>query len=492
MKETFELTLLVLSVLILVPNVQAGASANGPTLQTSRASITSSSMGLCWPQVGVFAQGAATVTGASVEIRILTPQHLDDPDSALFYWVGINLRNDAFIQTGYIVEGSNQARRFWEYFLSGTAAEASVRFLGDKDGSAGTNGTWVKYSITASGTTWSAFAGNQKLGSTDLKISSADENSVYAVAEVAGTTRSDNALGPVEFRNLSYRDTDGKWHLADTARAYIGIGAGSRDGCVSLYSIAEIPGSNNYWLAGSTDRIHNSGLYTYFANGGNAWPWYQLKLSSDIRCDLAAGSYIVGTSLTCQVPETKSISEGERWFFAGWTINNNRVLGPAKSTFAIVSDMYLTTSYEKQFFVNATSPYGQIEDVGWYTQGSIATISLSPTKVVNRGFLGALGVGNQFAGWTGDYSGTNATARLRVDSSKSIHAQWSITYRHVPELAVAVVMIAFLMGFIVMRKRSRAHVGHGKETREEFCLNCGEKLLMNADFCHNCGERLER
>jgi hypothetical protein len=84
---------------------------------------------LCWLQAGASASGAGTVTGASVEIRILTPQKLVDPDAGLSYWVGINLPNDAFIEVGYLVYRTNQARTFWEYLPLGTASEASVGFL---------------------------------------------------------------------------------------------------------------------------------------------------------------------------------------------------------------------------------------------------------------------------------------------------------------------------------------------------------------------------
>jgi hypothetical protein len=428
-------------------------SATSP--QTSTMSVSQSAKGLCWPQVGTFASGSATVTGASVEIRILTPQKLVDPNSALYYWVGINLLNDAFIQVGYIVYRTNQARTFWEYFPPGTASEASVGFLGSIVGAAGGNGTWVKYSIIAKGTTWSTFAGNRELGSRDLKISSSDESSVYAVAEVGGTTRTDNILGPVEFRNLSYRDLNGNWHLAETGKAYIGLGAGSHIGCASSYSIAEIQGVNNYWLAGSIK--HSQSLYSYFTYGDIAWPWYQLSYTANIRCNSSPGWYITGSQFSCQVPSIKPVSSTERQSFQAWTINGEPSAGPANSNFVIGSNMNVGAVYVKQYYVNVTSPYGQTQGSGWYNEGGTVKISLSPTIILNEGFLGTLGVGEQFAGWTGDYSGSNSIAQLKVDSAKSIQGEWATTYGYLPELATVIVimLVAVIVVVLMLRKRGR-------------------------------------
>jgi hypothetical protein len=429
-------------------------SATSP--QTSTTDASPSAKGLCWPQVGVFAQGAAIVTGASVEIRALTPQKLTDRNAALAYWVGIYFTNGAFIQAGYYVwKGSTHL--FWTYLPAGTPRTAPLgAYVTALSSFHYSNGTWIMFSLTVSGTSWAAYASNLRLGLIDLKASSADENQISAVAEVAGTSRTDNILGPVEFRNLSYRDMSGSWHPAEMGKAYIGLGTGSSHvGCGSSYSIAEMQGVNNYWIAGSI--THSPSLYTYFRHGDYLWPWYQLTYNPDVRCDSRQGWYLTSYAFSCQIPSIKPVSPTERESFQAWIINGQPSPGPSSRIFWIWdSNMNIGAAYVKQFYVNVTSPYGQTQGSGWYNEGGTVKISLSPTIILNEGFLGTLGVGKQFTGWTGDYSGSNSTAQLKVDSAKSISGEWSTTYGYLPELvAVMVIVLVATIVVLTLRKRVR-------------------------------------
>ena len=73
-------------------------------------------------QVGVWAANGPgysstfnlPVTGASVEIQIRSDQHITDSSSGIFYWVGLVLPNDAFIQVGYgLSDYYASAKWFW-------------------------------------------------------------------------------------------------------------------------------------------------------------------------------------------------------------------------------------------------------------------------------------------------------------------------------------------------------------------------------------------
>src|SRR5208337_2518138 len=116
-----------------------------------------------WFQVGAWAANAngygsnfgIPVTGASVQIRILSNQTLQHPDDELVYWVGVTLPNDAFIQVGYIVNAINNGgapSQFWEYFPPGTANENLGGFQGKVGSIVGTNGTWITFSLESLGT----------------------------------------------------------------------------------------------------------------------------------------------------------------------------------------------------------------------------------------------------------------------------------------------------------------------------------------------------
>jgi hypothetical protein len=359
----------------------------------------------------VFTSGAATITGASVEIRVLAPQELIDPSSDLSYWVGISLPNDAFIQAGQIVLRSGFSPAiFWEYYPPETAREASAGFLGYVLGSAGANGTWVKFRIETSDTIWSAYAGNQKLGSEDLKISTAIQRSVYAVAEIAATSRTDNILGPVEFRNLSYRDTSGMWHVAESGTAYIGLGAGSGSNCPhSSDSLAEVPGVNNYWIAGSISRLAGrlTGLQTGFVDGDNLWPWHKVAYGPAVQCDSPAGFYLAGYQFKCQVPAVEAISMTERSSFSAWSINGATripgtwyLLSPTSVSFTVSEDTSIDATYVKQLYLDvSTDPMG-VTDVtgsGWYAERSSTSIVSVPHEVD-----GSKGTKYVFTTWTVD------------------------------------------------------------------------------------------
>ena len=85
-----------------------------------------------------------------------------------------------------------------------------------------------------------------------LGIANSGGNTPYALAEVEEAYTTNVILGPAEFRNLAYRDTDYVWHNVSSATGYIGYGAGSG----KLPSGENIPyglrvlGVND-WLAGS-------------------------------------------------------------------------------------------------------------------------------------------------------------------------------------------------------------------------------------------------
>ncbi len=76
----------------------------------------------------------------------------------------------------------------------------------------------------------------------------------------------------------------------------------------------------------------------------------------------------------------------------------------------------LIAYYRKQYFVNATSSFGQVEGSGWYDENSTATIFLHPPMINETGVL--------FSHWSGDSNGTNPRILLFVNSPKTIQAGW--------------------------------------------------------------------
>ena len=207
-----------------------------------------------WFQVGVKADiGSVNVTGASVQIMTHGPQPNPQVDTS--FWVGLYLSNNAFIQVGYVMWASTGGypQRFWEYFPPGTASQGGGAFHGDFDGDeVGPNGTWYTYSLQSSGNVWYAYVNGVLDGSVDLGTANSGGNAPRAIAEVEDAYTTNLILGPAEFRNLAYRDTNNLWHNVSAATGSIGYGVGS--GTLPLnekipYGL-QVLGVND-WLAGS-------------------------------------------------------------------------------------------------------------------------------------------------------------------------------------------------------------------------------------------------
>jgi hypothetical protein len=80
------------------------------------------------------------------------------------------------------------------------------------------------------------------------------------------------------------------------------------------------------------------------------------------------------------------------------------------------NDTTIVAFYRIQYFVNARSPYGQVQGSGWYDQNSIATILLQPPVLREPGVL--------VAHWTGDTTDSYPRTVLVVNSPKVIEAEW--------------------------------------------------------------------
>jgi hypothetical protein len=78
-----------------------------------------------------------------------------------------------------------------------------------------------------------------------------------------------------------------------------------------------------------------------------------------------------------------------------------------------------------------------------------------------------------------------------------IHAVWSTSY--VPLIAVVIVGLAVVAGFLFWRKRKGpapekkpTPSAGGAEAEGVKCASCGTENLADQKFCTNCGEKLPK
>lgn len=411
-----------------------------------------------WFQVGAWAQSqygyanhfGIPVTGASVEIRVLSNQELRHRDSDAAYWIGLNLPNDAFIQVGYLADrnvNGGESSWFWEYFLPGTATEGTGGFLGDIGSVVRPNGTWIKFMITSQESTWSAYVDQKQVGSADLGLSNS-RIGPYASAEIAQVREADNPLGPVEFRNLAYRDTDLTWHLADAAVALCCYSSGSArlGGVAYPYGVAGVPGENNHWLAGSGVPLKSEGEYL--------WPWFKVTVNSPYGSGSGSGWYVYGDTVTPAAMSAFNISKVERYHLAGWNVSGTL---SESSEYEVTKNLNLTAVYSRQFLVNVVSPFGKSSGSGWYDAGSQASVSVIPSSAKAPGLLGQLGVKAVFSRWTGDYAGSETRPTINVDSPKTIQAEWSYDYSPAI-LLIGLLSVGTLSGLAITYRQIGPHL----------------------------------
>lgn len=138
-----------------------------------------------------------------------------------------------------------------------------------------------------------------------------------------------------------------------------------------------------------------------------------------------SGWYAEGSSATAVVsPTTVSIGGGTRAAFSGWSGDST---GSSTTSNPILMDGPKTAkaTWQVQYSLAIVTTYGVAVNAGWYDAGTSATAGLQSGMV-------DLGPGSRaaFAGWSGDASGTDATASnpILMSRPKTAIAQWQRQY----------------------------------------------------------------
>lgn len=102
-----------------------------------------------------------------------------------------------------------------------------------------------------------------------------------------------------------------------------------------------------------------------------------------------------------------------RFVFTQW---NDGATSPQKDIL-VENDTMFTAIYRRQYFVNASSPYGIVQGSGWYDDNTTATIQLQPNILGKEAVI--------FAHWSGDSTDSAPRILLFVNSPKIVEAQWN-------------------------------------------------------------------
>ncbi|MEM3448090.1 MAG: hypothetical protein QXP38_04305 [Nitrososphaerota archaeon] len=166
---------------------------------------------------------------------------------------------------------------------------------------------------------------------------------------------------------------------------------------------------------------------------------------------LVAGTHVFKASTLVNT------SKGERYVFEQWGDGSREA---SRKVFVDRPSKYSAT-YKKQYYLNVTSPIGEVKGSGWYDSGSTANIMLSETSAPMQGWLGILGGRIAFNRWSGDLTGEKSSATIRMDSPKTVQAVWIENYTLPIIILLGIIIgVGLISGTAVMRFRlkSRAAV----------------------------------
>ncbi|HXZ89605.1 MAG TPA: M6 family metalloprotease domain-containing protein [Candidatus Dormibacteraeota bacterium] len=183
--------------------------------------------------------------------------------------------------------------------------------------------------------------------------------------------------------------------------------------------------SRNLFSSWSGDLTSNSTTITVTMNKpvtlqANWLKQYYVTIISPTGTPTGQGWYNAGSVVTVGVQSTVQYSNGTRMTFNGW---NSTTLGNKPTTqITVNSPTRLLAAWKTQYLVTVQSQYGTASGGGWYDAGSPVQISVpSAVDYTNA-------TRRTFAGWTGDYTSPSNNVTLRVDTPKTLTAQWTTQY----------------------------------------------------------------
>jgi M6 family metalloprotease-like protein len=147
---------------------------------------------------------------------------------------------------------------------------------------------------------------------------------------------------------------------------------------------------------------------------------YYVTIISPTGSPSGEGWYNAGTVVTVGVQSTVQYSNGTRMIFNGW---NSTTLGSdSTAQITVNSPTRLLAAWRTQYLITVNSEYGPPIGGGWYDAG--ASVQASVPAQINY----SNATRRIFTGWTGDFTGTSNSVTVKVNSPKTLTAQWSTQY----------------------------------------------------------------
>ncbi len=484
----------------------------GPMSTTNQASDP-----VFWFQQGAVGDSqTANTIGANVTIRTVYDRLNQDAHS---YWVGSLLANNAFVQVGYLNGLSTTGQSyccawFYEYFPPGNTN--SPPFIG-REGSAGPIGSWHSYSMISVGNgVWDFYMDNVKLGSSPspgsplyLGSNAVDTGSQHfpaGIAEVAQTASDKDILGPTEFKNLVFETSVTSWQQVPTGKWLIGYGATSSQSLPDPYSVVQVEGTQDDFLAGSfIPKPHTTVNPDPCANSDPKvlWP------PSPSTCPANTSFNFVDKDGGQITPSWISLQDASNLqaFYTSYT--NQKVPNPISGNWNVTQVFWHAVNVASTFFLNSSVSSFTVPTRVFSIQ--IAVIGLLYSLPVSNATVVAYLPDSTSQIVRTDVNGNGLLTQLppsnyllhiavpngiSSNTNRLLDAPGTVTTRvfSLPEVVTIVVLpvIGIIIAVTVIRKREAERrallppIGTPVSGLTN-CRTCGQSLLSGASFCSNCG-----
>ena len=386
-----------------------------------------------WFQSGARGSNDANFNnGAGVSIETV---YQNATNGSMGFWVGEDLSNGAFLQVGYevpnasglynancTVSGCTGSRNliaghptwFWEYFPKGSKSDSFYGGIGP-DSSAGTEGSFNTYSFRLSGSNvWDMYFNNQKIGSVDLGTDNSGPNPPSAIVEYADTNTNIWPVLNVTFKNLQFYMGNVS-RLVSEGYSTMSYGSGSLTILPNLYGVSEVEDYTNYFVVGSNVKPKTNGVLWKIG--------YNLAINSKYGNITGVTNYTAYSTVPINAPEEIGISNGIREEFEGWIGTGlNSYTGNMPNAYIILyNNITETALWQRQYYLNITTDYGNATGSGWYDANSTVVASIT-SNIISTG----AGSREVFLGWNNSIT-SNKTS-VKVGSQEALHAIWQRQY----------------------------------------------------------------
>jgi ribosomal protein L21E len=173
--------------------------------------------------------------------------------------------------------------------------------------------------------------------------------------------------------------------------------------------------------SGDYSGTSESGSITMFSPATVTANWrneFLVAINSVYGQPAGAGWYKEGETAPFSVTPYIELPD-TRHYFTGWSGSYSGTSEAA--SLLIDAPKVLTANWRNEYLLQINSEYGSPTGAGWYQEGLTAPFSVTP-------YVEEADAKHYFTGWKGDYTGTQETASLVMDTPKAIGATWRNEY----------------------------------------------------------------